>query len=153
MPLVNGIIASTVGCALCCILVAKSAQHRGIKKATAKSCFQSMLIGLTLGELIWVPFSVKPSSAESTHPLQFVFSGQMLAEMPLVGIMGCAAIVGTLYWGCTAVTLGLLSYRRWGIALHNATRVYLPWMSIWTLAHMGNIWWKASTLMQPTHVQ
>lgn len=153
MPLVTGIAISALGCALCCVWVAKSAQRRGIKKATTQTCLQSMLLGLTLGELIWAPFVVERSPSHSTHPLQFVFSEQILAQLPLVGIMGCAAIVATVYWGCTAVTLGLLSYRRWGIALPHATRVYLPWMSIWTLTHILIIWWDARSLIQNAPIQ
>ena len=152
MLLVTGIVTSALGCALCCIFVAQSAQRRGIKQATTQNCLQSMLVGLTLGELIWVPFAVEASPIHSKHPLQFVFSEQVLAQLPLVGIMGCAAIVGTVYWGCTAVTLGLLSYRRWGIALNDATRVYLPWMTIWTLAHICSIWWDASVLSRTSNI-
>ena len=144
MSLLTGLLISILGCGICCALVSRSARHRGIRQATTQNCLQSMLIGLSLGELIWVPFEVIASSPGATHPLEFVFSGQVLAQLPLTGVMGCAAIVGTLYWGCTAVILGLLSFRRWGIALHHATRVYLPWTSLWTLAHMGWFWWEAS---------
>jgi hypothetical protein len=108
-----------------------------------------MLLGLSLGELIWLPFSLQPTPSGSLHPISFLFGDLALAQLPLVGIMGCVAVVGTIYWGCTAVTLGLLSFKRWGIALNHATRVYLPWMSIWTLAHLVVFYLQAQELSTP----
>ena len=136
MSLIHGLLGSALGSALICTLVSRSARARGIRRASISSCLQSMLLGLSLGELIWLPFSIQAAPAGAMHPMSFVFIDQSLAQLPMVGIMGCVAVIGTVYWGCTAVTLGLLSYKRWGIALHHATRVYLPWTSLWTLAHL-----------------
>jgi hypothetical protein len=137
MSLLYGLLASLIGCTLCYSLVSRAAQRRGIHAASSTSVLQSMLIGLGLGELIWFPFSIQLAPPNSTHPLQFVFGEQALMTLSLTGIMGCFSVIGTLYWGCTAVILGLLSFKRWGIQLADATRVYLPWTSLWTLAHLG----------------
>ena len=94
-----------------------------------------MMLGLGFGEFIWLPFTIEPST--SGHPLSLLFDDQLLISLPLGGIMGCVTMIATLYWGCVGVTLGLLSYRNWKVKLPDATRVYLPWVSLWTLAHMG----------------
>jgi len=109
-----------------------------------------MLVGLSLGELIWAFFAIEASPPGANHPLVFVFGEQKLAQLPVEGVMGCAAIVGTMYWGCTAVVIGLLTYRRWKISLTDATRVFLPWTSFWTLAHIGAIYWAATSMSHPT---
>ena len=137
MSLLHGLLATLLGCALCCTWVARSARRRGIHAATTASVVQSMMIGLGLGELIWSPFTIQSAPRGATHPLQLIFGEQVLMSLPLSGIMGCLCVIGTLYWGCTAVVLGLLSFKRWGIPLPDATRVYLPWTSLWTLAHLG----------------
>ena len=140
MNLSYALIATLVGCLLFGKMVTNSARRRGISNAKLLPVIRYMSIGLCLGEFIWLPFSIDVSTSGSIHPLTFIFNDQNLISLPLSGIMGCISVVATLYWGCTSVVLGLLSYRGWKIKLPDATRVYLPWVSLWTLAHIAYFW-------------
>jgi hypothetical protein len=143
-----GLLGTTAGCMVLCGLVARNARHRGVKNAHAMSCFQSMIIGLGLGELMWIPFSVEPAPRGATHPLSFTFMDNSLAQLPVMGVMGCVAVVGTIYWGCSAVAQGLIAFKRWGIPLNKATQIFLPWTSLWTLAHVGYFFYFARSLVE-----
>ena len=148
---VTGIIASALGCALCCTLVAQSAQRRGIKKATTQSCLQSMLICLTLGEVDLMPFAVK---ASQPNPYT-LFSSCSLNKFWLSSVgrdHGLCSDCGNRVLGMYSRHIGATELSPMGNCAPPRHARYLPWTSIWTLAHMGSIWWDASSLSRASNL-